>query len=33
MKENLGGHFGGIQKVNKKHVSEAVYHIFINILT
>ena len=30
MKENLGSHFGGIQKVDKKLVSEAVYHIFIN---
>ena len=33
MKENLKEQFGGMQKVEKKLVNEAVFHIFINIVT
>ena len=32
MKENLGDQFGGVQEVDKKLVSEAIYHVFINIV-
>ena len=33
MEENLGDQFGDVQKVDKKLVCEAVYHIFIDIIT